>query len=351
MDISGLPGGMINTDPGGIQRTPGGAQAPARPGAEGTGIADGSIVDGLVTSQSGDAYTVRIGSRMLNAKSTIPLFVGQRFRAVWDASSQPPTLRLQTSDLAVAARFSGRDQQVAYALLSRGLPLTDDVMRSMRTNWLAAGGSPEKLGIIAELWARDLPLTDSNIALLSWYMGMSPEQASQIWRRIRDRIRRSGAASPKDLLEALRGGGDPDVERFMRAHAMAGKPARRGLDPAMLLAPAWWPVDDGDGESVMARVSLAYEEDGSVRVSWLNFEIEGEYLGLVRGSVMTNERALSISIRMKDESKISVVEGNLPVLRDDMSELSMPLQHIGVSPIQDETRQDRSRTRGLDMEV
>lgn len=351
MAISGLPGGMIDPNAGNVIRPPSGVQQVARPGAAGQGIANGSLVEGLVTGQNGDTYMVRIGSQTMNAKSTIPLFVGQRFRAVWDSTNVPPMLRLQSSDMAVISRFSGRDQQIAYALLSRGLPVNDEVMRSVRQSWMAAGASPDKLGVMAELWARGLQMTDANIALLTWYMNLTPQQAMQIWRRIKDKMDEQRFSSPKELLEALRDGDDEELARFLKAHAMAGKPARRGLDPAMLLAPAWWPVDDGLAEGTMARVSLAKEERGGVRVAWINFELDGVSLGLIRGDVMTNERALSINIRLKNETMIPVVEDALPELREDLKDVPLDLQHIGVSALRGEEFASHAAATGLDMEI
>lgn len=353
MAVSGLPGGMINPNSGGAIRPPvGEGQVVSRPGGQQGGIANGSVVEGLVTAMNGSAYTVRIASQMMNARSTIPLFVGQRFRAVWDSTSSPPMLRLQQGDMAVLAKFGGRDQQIAFALLSRGLPVNDHVMASIRQNWMQAGADPSKLGVLAELWARGLQANESNVALLSWYMGLSPMQAMQIWKKIKDRMHSKKFSSPKDLLEAIKGDDDPDVKRFVRAHALAGKPARKGLDPAMLLAPAWWPVEDGDGEPTMARVSFASEEFKGRQVWWLNFEMEGESLGTVHGDVMTNGRALSVNIRMNDDDKIPLVEDNLFELREDLEEVALPVQHLGVSPYRGETaRIDRSSATSLDMEV
>lgn len=352
MAIGGLPGGSIDRNLGGAIRPPaGGVSGAARPGAPGQGIANGSVVEGLVTSASEGGYMVRIGGQMLSARSTIPLFVGQRFRAVWDSTSMPPTLKLQSSDMQVLSRFSGRDQQIAFSLLSRGLPVNDQTLLPLRQAWLSSGGDPNKLGVMAELWARGLQMTDANISLFSWYMGLTPEQASQIWKRIKEKMDSRRYDSPADLLEALRDeGDDEEMSRFMKAHAMAGKPARRGLDPTLLLAPAWWPVSDGDSGG-MARVSISYEEERGVRVSWMNFEMECDYLDLVRGDAMTNERAISANIRMRREDRIPEVEAALPELREELSSLSLPIQRLAVGPLRDDKSYSRTETVGLDMEV
>ena len=353
-NVGGLPGGMIqpNAQGSGGIRPPVGESGTARPGAPSQGIANGTTVEGLVAGKEGEIYQVRVGAQTLNARSTIPLFVGQRFRAVWDTSTAPPMLRLQQADVAVLARFSGRDRDVAFALLSRGLPLKEDVLLALRQHWMQSGGDPAKLGVLAELWARGAQMTEANVVLLAWYMELSPERAMQIWKRIRERLHARKFGSPQELLEALRGGGDADdeVARFLRAHALAGRPAREGLDPSMLLAPAWWPVDDREGRMSMARVAFSGETRNGRRVWWTTFELEGDFLGPVVGDVMTNGRALSVNIRLHNADKVSVVDRALPALRDELEALALPLQHLGAGVWQREERDEALRS-GVDMEA
>ncbi|MDR2779688.1 MAG: flagellar hook-length control protein FliK, partial [Synergistaceae bacterium] len=155
--IDGLPGGVIDTGSrgtGGIHPPVGGGTPSSRPSSQPSayGLADGSLVEGLVTAKEGDIYQVKIGAQMMNARSTIPLFVGQRFRAVWDASSSPPILRLRQADMMVLARFAGKDHGVALALFSRGLPVDDESVRALRRQWAKVGGENSKLGALTELW-------------------------------------------------------------------------------------------------------------------------------------------------------------------------------------------------------
>ena len=261
-EIGGLHGGAIGPSgqgTGGI-RPPVGDGAPlsrpdaARPG----GVADGSLVEGLVTRKDGEMYYVKIGSQTLTARSTIQLYVGQRFRAVWDASTSPPTLRLRHADMTMLARFSGRDQNVAAAFLSRGMPVSKELVAELRRLWMRNGGDPSQLGALAELWARGEAMTERNVDLLVWYMGLSGEYVARIWNKIRERLRSRKFSSPKELLAALREDDDAEAAKFLSAHALAGRPAKGGLDPASLLAPAWWPVDAG-GKPAMARVAFARE--------------------------------------------------------------------------------------------
>jgi hypothetical protein len=315
------------------------------------GIADGSLVEGLVTAKNGDMYQVRIGSQTMSALSSIPLFTGQRFRAVWDASASPPMLRLQAADMALISRFTGRDQQVALALVSRGMPVNDETMWNLRRCWMRSEGDPARLGALAELWARGADMTDSNVALMMWYMELTPEHAMQIWKRLRERLRERRFASQRDMLSALKEEGDEEALRFLQAHALAGRPARGGLDPSMLLAPAWWPVDGDEDTPVMARVSLSCERKDGRQAWWMAFEMEGNSLGCVKGDIMTNGRALSANIRLADEKSAGRVRDALPALREDLSKILVPMQYIGVGVSKGEDRRDGASFQALDMEL
>ena len=351
--VGGLPGGAIDPNSGGIRQPVGDGQGVARPGAGGR-IADGAVVEGLVTAKDGESYQVRIGTQLLNARATIPLFVGQRFRAVWDTSTSPPMLRLQQADMAVLARFTGRDQQIAMALLSRGLSVKDEVLWGLRQQWMQNGGDPTKLGTLVELWARGAAMTEGNVALLSWYMELSPDRAMQIWKKIRERLHERAHKSPAAMLAALKGGGDDEADeeiaRFLKAHALAGKPARRGLDPSMLMAPAWWPVDDEAGGAAMARVAISSDELKGRKVWWVSFEMDGNRIGPILGDVMTNGRALSVNLKLKDHAQVPYVRSHMTALGKELDEIAMPVQHLGVGEFRPDDSRDTSK-RGLDLEA
>ncbi|MDR3279718.1 MAG: hypothetical protein LBT23_04320 [Synergistaceae bacterium] len=348
--IGGLPGGAIDPGSGGI-RPPVGEGRPVQGSAAqpGRGIADGSIVEGLVTGRDNDMYQVKIGVQTMNARSTAPLFVGQRFRAVWDASTSPPMLRLRQEDLAVLARFTGRSQNVAMALLSRGMPVDEETVSELRRQWIKSGGDPAKIGALAELHARGLPATEQNIALIAWYMGLSPEDAARIWKKIRERLRNKKFSSPRELLEVLRGGDDEESRMFLGAHALAGRPARSGLDPAMLLAPSWWPVGDS-GEQIRARVAFSLESQDERRVWRSAFAFEGSSLGSVEGDVVTNGRAMSVNIKLATDAGASVVREAVPELRSELEGIPLALQYIGVGVLNKDGAVQDIRY-GLDMEI
>lgn len=100
----------------------------------------------------------------------------------------------------------------------------------------------------------------------------------------------------------------------------------------------------------MARVSVSSGERGGRRVWWVSFEMEGNRIGPILGDVMTNGRALSVNLKLKDHAQIPYVRDNMPALRDELNEIAMPVQHLGVG----EFRPDDSRglsQRTLDMEA
>ncbi|MDR3076002.1 MAG: flagellar hook-length control protein FliK [Synergistaceae bacterium] len=341
--------GGLHSGAGGIRPPVGDGAAVSRPGAGKPGIADGSLVDGLVTGKDGEMYSVKIGAQTLSARSTIPLFVGQRFRALWDASTSPPMLKLRYADMTVLARFSGRDQSVASALLVRGMPVSEENVSELRRIWMKNGGDPARLGALAELWARGAGMTEGNVELLVWYMGLSSEDVARIWKKIRERLRGKKFASPKELLASLLGDDDGEVRAFLGAHALAGRPARGGVDPASLLAPAWWPMS-ADGEPLRARVAFSHEARGERKVWRTSFDFEGRSLGPVHGDVITNEKAMSVNIRLENDAQAGRVRDSLPELRQELASAPLVLQYLGVgTSSRDEGAPDEHY--GLDMEI
>jgi hypothetical protein len=304
-----------------------------------------------VTAKDGDMYQVRVGVHTLTARSTVPLFAGQRFRAVWDASSAPPMLRLRSEDLAALTRFSGNDRGVDAALLSRGLPVDEGTVSELRRALARVGSDGARLGALAELWARGAEMNERNLSLMLWYMELLPEDALRIWKKIRARVRKGKFSSPRELIASLRDGGDDEAGRFLAAHALTGRPAREGIDPDAPLAPAWWPAEDGGGEPVMARVSFSRAASGGREIWRSAFSFSGKFLGPVEGEVITDGRSLSARIGVDDESKVTALREALPKLREELEKIPLRLQHLGVDAARRKNRIERDAMLGLDMEL
>jgi hypothetical protein len=258
-------------------------------------------------------------------------------------------LRLRYADMTVAARFTGRDQNVALTLLSRGMPVNEEIVAELRKQWMKSGGDPAKLGALAELWARGEEMNERNVDMLVWYMGLSSEDVARLWKKIRERLRSRKFGSPKELLASLQEEGDEEVKTFLAAHTLAGRPAKHGLDPASLLAHAWWPMS-GDDEHMRARVAFSCESRDERHVWRTAFDFEGRSLGPVHGDAITNGKAMSANIRLDDERHAVRVRRSLPGLRRELASIPLALQYlgVGVSAVDDGEPEEHY---GLDMEI
>jgi hypothetical protein len=96
-------------------------------------------------------------------------------------------------------------------------------------------------------------------------------------------------------------------------------------------------------------VAFSRESRNSREVWRTAFDFEGLSLGLVQGDVITNARAMSVSIRLDGEQRADRVRKALPRLREELASVPMILQYLGVgSSIRDDGESER---RGLDMEI
>ncbi len=323
---------------GGIHGSPGsgenlrqietpGRQQPVRPLDR--AIADGSVVEGIVLEARDGEYLVRILGQNLRALATLPLFQGQRFRAVFDSSGDVPLLRLTEQDSALLGPLHEQDRGVATALLSRGLPIKQEVLDMIRSAWLRAGGDPDTLGSFVELWARGIPLNPEAARLITWYSGMSAQDVASAWRKIREELRRRLASGedPRHAIEAMKGS-DDEIGAFLRAHSHLSHPPREGLDPA-LLAATWWPAGNGD-DPLLARVTVSSGCVGDRPFYRLVFGVEGESLGQVEGDVESDGRSIVLTLTAERLSAFEKLRSNRHVLRDSLQDLSMAIQHIGV---------------------
>jgi hypothetical protein len=90
------------------------------------------------------------------------------------------------------------------------------------------------------------------------------------------------------------------------------------------------------------------DERGVWRVA---FDYEGSSLGPVHGGLMANETAMSVSIRLEDETKAERVRRSLPDLRRELSSLPLILQYLGVNTVAPGGEPAATDYYGLDMEI
>ncbi|MDR1979155.1 MAG: hypothetical protein LBQ42_10535 [Synergistaceae bacterium] len=351
------------------QTSPGAPQTVARGDLRPTlpGIRSGTLVEGQVLSRNADGnYTVRINAQggqspqTLLARATVELIVGEHFRAVWDSSGTDkiPVLRLSEGELSFLSKLPLADRELANALLSRGMPLSDEVLLSVREAWRRMGSGPEQLEPLLELWARDLPMTPGNVHILSWYMGLSGEAANSVWARIRKEMkeRLRAGENPVDILRDLKenkeSSKDPEIAKFLEGHSLLLRAPRGDVDPSFLGAPLW-PVRD-DMAHMLARVFVGRVREQNKRDNrgyWqMGFAVEGSRLGFIGGNVESDGRSYNLNLYAEQLATCELLKHKRHAIRKELEKIPLILQFIGVSRTVDDGLRLLSG-RGLDITV
>lgn len=301
------------------------------------GIRSGTLVEGQVLAQNADGtYSVRVGAQgaapqELRARATLSLIVGERFRAVWDASSgDVPTLRLSEGELSLLSQVPTRDRGIAAALLSRGLPLSGEALTAIRDAWRRMGAQEGQLSSLVELWARGAPLTAENAALLSEYAALDGEAASTLWNGVRKELK-ARLRRGEDPVRALRAmkEGEGGASRFLRAQSLLMRSPREGVDPA-LLSGALWPLSEGGDMTARVYVGRSAEEEGQ-RYWQVGFGLAGAVLGPVEGLVESDGRACNLSLAVGTEEARGLLEAHRGELRAELEGSPLPVQFIGIT--------------------
>ncbi|MBR6901853.1 MAG: hypothetical protein IKN30_07325, partial [Synergistaceae bacterium] len=266
-------------------------QQPSQIAARLAGIRTGMLVEGSVLSQNEDGtYLVRVEvngtPQELRARATISLIVGEHFRAVWDASGADgvPVLRLSQGELSFLSQIPARDRELATALLMRGLPLSSEVLNAIRDAWRKSGSQPGQLSSFIELWARNVPMTIENAALLSQYAAMNGAEATEMWEKIRRELknRTSKGEDPVKALKDMKEGSD-DIAKFLQAQSILMKSPRNEVNPALLAAP-FWPVLNEASQNMTAKIYVGRSAEDDGQKYWqVGFGITGSVLGEVGG--------------------------------------------------------------------
>jgi hypothetical protein len=322
-------------------------------------IRSGTLVEGQVLSRNEDgSYTVRLdslsgGPRTLLARATVDLIAGERFRAVWDSSGgdRVPVLRLSQSELSILTKMPLADREMANALLSRGMPLSGEVLHAVRESWRRMGSRPEQLGPLLELWARNLPMTSANAQTLAWYAGLSGEAVSAAWDRVRKELRERLAKgeNPVSVLRELKEG-EGETAKFLRGHSLLLRAPRGDVNPALLCAP-FWPGEDAPHIPAKVFVGRVHEQNG--RRYWqVGFSVEGQRLGPVGGDAESDGRSYNLNLYAERSATCELLKRRRHAIRRELEGVPLALQFIGISQgILDGLRHQLLSGRGLDITV
>ena len=353
-DITGIPSQNIGQQHGQLGRLDG-SQLSRVTGHE---FRNGSLVTGLVLGMNKDGgYLVQIQdasglSQKLNARATLPLIIGQNFRAIWDNSGDTPILRLSENDFALLSKFGeGMEREIATALLARGMPVTSEMISWVRSAWRVAGDKSDALSSVLELWARDLPLTPANIQIISWYLALDRKGISRKWNEVRQAFKErvSKGESPVSALKNLIEGED-DAGTFLKGHSMLSKSLKPGLDSSAMAAAAW--IAGGDEDPLLARIRISSDRSShneGARAWWqVGFDIEGEALGAVSGEVESDSLSYVVGLRAEDENTYQTLRFSRDALRRELEDVPMSLQYIGINHGK---RTSRTASRSLDIKV
>ena len=334
-------------------------QQPASIAARLAGIRTGMVVEGSVLSQNTDGtYLVRVdvngAAQELRARATLSLIPGEHFRAVWDASGHDgvPVLRLSQGELSFLSQIPARDRELATALLSRGLPLSSEVLTAIKDAWRKNGSSSGDLSSFIELWARDVPMTQENASLLSQYAAMNGQEATEMWNRIRKQLKeRSKGNDPVKVLRDMKEGSD-DIAKFLQAQSILMKSPRNDVNPALLAAP-FWPLMDNSSQNMTAKIYVgrSAQEDGQ-KYWQVGFGITGSVLGEVGGLVESDGKSCNLTLNAEKPETCKILEKRRRQLRRELQGLEIPVTFIGIAMRAPETERDMLLAgRGLDITV
>ena len=348
-----------NTGQGRISTQPQ-IQHPSQIAARLAGMRTGQMVEGSVLGQNQDGtYLVRVdvngGTQELRARATVSLIPGEHFRALWDASGADgvPVLRLSQGELSFLTQIPSRDRELATALLARGLPLSSEVLSAIKDAWRKAGGT-ENLSSFIELWARDVPMTMENAALLSQYAAMNGAEATEMWNKIRRELkeRTKEGGDPVKALKSMKEGSD-DTAKFLQAQSILMKSPRNDVNPALLAAPFWPLMDSPTQQNMTAKIYIGRSASDETQRYWqVGFGITGSVLGEVGGLVESDGKSCNLTLSAEKASTCRLIEKRRRELRRELQGVGIPVTFIGIAQKAQETARDvLAAGRGLDITV
>ena len=335
-------------------------------------IKTGTIVEGRVLSQNADGtYNIKLDNinldNNLKANATLDLIAGESFRAVWDASGSDgvPVLRLSQGELSFLSQVPARDRELATALLARGLPLSNEIINEIKEAWRKGNidNLNSDLNSMIELWARGVPMTAENAALLSEYAALDAETAALLWDKIRKDMKER-ASQGQDMLSALKDlkSGNDETARFLNAHAILMRQPREDINPALLAAPHWPLTRDGMTARVYVGKSISIDDDnsnnegeGGGRRYWqIGFNLDGYELGHVGGDVESDGKGCNVNLHAENIDACNLLNSHRREIRRELDGIELPVRFIGISRravSSENIRAELMRARGVDVKI
>ncbi len=292
-------------------------------------LKSGDVVRGHVVAKEGNVYLVRVNGQLLNARATVPLNVGQRFTATLDKSGEIPLLHLMQGKVELLAGFKGLEKFVAQMLFQMGLAVSPQLVKYFLGQLKRLKISHRYLRALIQLWARGVYPEAHYLEAVNFYLSLSPEDASALWRNLRSKLKKFyQKIKDKDLSEQSTLDELDDLteeeKNFLLGQKLLLMSPRSGL-VGDLNVPLWFPVSDYKVAKLYVRTK---NKPGGGYVYEVKFDVDMPNISAVSGKLIANDKNLFVSFKTEKEDVARLIEENKQDLAKDLKELGWNIWDI-----------------------